>query len=190
VNWLIMPFSMALLAWIFIAHLFRPWLPSDQITGYTAGLILLAAAPCTAMVFVWSNLVDGEPHFTLRCPHSLELLRETEPITAAAESDPDNPPLMDEELERVEAVRARTGLSQGRFAEAYRINVARLRDLEQGRTKPDRAMLAYLMVIEREPEGVERALREGVRARAQYSPPGLLYSIRCNISFCTSDVPS
>jgi ACR3 family arsenite transporter len=56
---------MALLAWIFIAHLFRPYLPADQIASYTAGLILLAAAPCTAMVFVWSNLVDGEPHFTL-----------------------------------------------------------------------------------------------------------------------------
>jgi arsenite transporter len=65
VNWLIKPFSMALLAWIFIAHLFRPYLPADQIGSYTAGLILLAAAPCTAMVFVWSNLVDGEPHFTL-----------------------------------------------------------------------------------------------------------------------------
>jgi arsenite transporter len=65
VNWLIKPFSMALLAWIFVAHLFRPYLPSDQISSYTAGLILLAAAPCTAMVFVWSNLVDGEPHFTL-----------------------------------------------------------------------------------------------------------------------------
>ena len=65
VNWLVKPFSMALLAWIFIAHLFRPWLPADQISSYTAGLILLAAAPCTAMVFVWSNLVDGEPHFTL-----------------------------------------------------------------------------------------------------------------------------
>lgn len=65
VNWLIKPFSMALLAWIFVAHLFRPWLPADQIASYTAGLILLAAAPCTAMVFVWSNLVDGEPHFTL-----------------------------------------------------------------------------------------------------------------------------
>jgi len=65
VNWLVKPFSMALLAWIFIAHLFRPYLPADQIGGYTAGLILLAAAPCTAMVFVWSNLVDGEPHFTL-----------------------------------------------------------------------------------------------------------------------------
>ena len=65
INWLVKPFSMALLAWIFIAHLFRPWLPPEQIGSYTAGLILLAAAPCTAMVFVWSNLVDGEPHFTL-----------------------------------------------------------------------------------------------------------------------------
>jgi ACR3 family arsenite transporter len=65
VNWLVKPFSMALLAWIFVAHLFRPYLPADQISSYTAGLILLAAAPCTAMVFVWSNLVDGEPHFTL-----------------------------------------------------------------------------------------------------------------------------
>jgi ACR3 family arsenite transporter len=65
INWLVKPFSMALLGWIFIAHLFRPFLPADQIDGYIAGLILLAAAPCTAMVFVWSNLVDGEPHFTL-----------------------------------------------------------------------------------------------------------------------------
>ncbi|WP_363352253.1 ACR3 family arsenite efflux transporter [Methylocystis echinoides] len=65
VNWLVKPFSMALLGWIFISHLFRPFLPADQIDGYIAGLILLAAAPCTAMVFVWSNLVDGEPHFTL-----------------------------------------------------------------------------------------------------------------------------
>jgi arsenite transporter len=65
VNWLIKPFSMALLGWIFIAHLFRPFLPADQVNSYIAGLILLAAAPCTAMVFVWSNLVDGEPHFTL-----------------------------------------------------------------------------------------------------------------------------
>lgn len=65
VNWLIKPFSMALLAWIFVAHLFRPFLPADQVSSYIAGLILLAAAPCTAMVFVWSNLVDGEPHFTL-----------------------------------------------------------------------------------------------------------------------------
>ena len=65
VNWLVKPFSMALLGWIFIAHLFRPLLPADQVDSYIAGLILLAAAPCTAMVFVWSSLVDGEPHFTL-----------------------------------------------------------------------------------------------------------------------------
>jgi len=65
INWLVKPFSMALLASIFIAHLFRPLLPAAQIDSYIAGLILLAAAPCTAMVFVWSNLVEGEPHFTL-----------------------------------------------------------------------------------------------------------------------------
>ncbi|OYV41745.1 MAG: arsenical-resistance protein [Rhodospirillales bacterium 20-64-7] len=65
VNWLVKPFSMALLASLFIAHLFRPFLPAGQIDAYIAGLILLAAAPCTAMVFVWSNLVEGEPHFTL-----------------------------------------------------------------------------------------------------------------------------
>ena len=65
VNWAVKPFSMALLAWLFIGWLFRPYLPADQIDSYIAGLILLAAAPCTAMVFVWSNLVDGEPHFTL-----------------------------------------------------------------------------------------------------------------------------
>jgi ACR3 family arsenite transporter len=65
VNWLVKPFSMALLAWIFIRHLFAPWLPADQIDSYIAGLILLAAAPCTAMVFVWSRLSDGDPMFTL-----------------------------------------------------------------------------------------------------------------------------
>ena len=65
INWGVKPFSMALLGWIFIRHLFAPWLPADQIDAYIAGLILLAAAPCTAMVFVWSNLADGEPHFTL-----------------------------------------------------------------------------------------------------------------------------
>jgi ACR3 family arsenite transporter len=65
VNWLVKPFSMALLAWLFLGHLFRPLLPAGMIDGYIAGLLLLAAAPCTAMVFVWSNLVDGEPHFTL-----------------------------------------------------------------------------------------------------------------------------
>jgi ACR3 family arsenite transporter len=65
INWAVKPFSMAALGWLFIGHLFRPYLPSDQITSYIAGLILLAAAPCTAMVFVWSNLSKGEPHFTL-----------------------------------------------------------------------------------------------------------------------------
>ncbi len=65
INWAIKPFSMALLGWLFIGWLFREYLPADQINSYIAGLILLAAAPCTAMVFVWSNLSDGEPHFTL-----------------------------------------------------------------------------------------------------------------------------
>jgi arsenite transporter len=65
VNWLVKPFSMALLGWLFIGWLFRPYLPTGQIDSYIAGLILLAAAPCTAMVFVWSNLMDGEPNFTL-----------------------------------------------------------------------------------------------------------------------------
>ena len=65
INWGIKPFSMALLGWYFIGFLFRPLLPADQINSYIAGLILLAAAPCTAMVFVWSNLTKGEPHFTL-----------------------------------------------------------------------------------------------------------------------------
>lgn len=65
VNWAVKPFSMALLGAFFIGHLFAPMLPSDQIQSYIAGLILLAAAPCTAMVFVWSNLCDGEPNFTL-----------------------------------------------------------------------------------------------------------------------------
>lgn len=65
VNWGVKPFSMALLAWLFIGYLFRGWLPEEQIDSYIAGLILLAAAPCTAMVFVWSNLSRGEPHFTL-----------------------------------------------------------------------------------------------------------------------------
>lgn len=65
INWAVKPFSMALLGWLFIGWLFRPYLPAEQIDSYIAGLILLAAAPCTAMVFVWSNLVDGEPHFTL-----------------------------------------------------------------------------------------------------------------------------
>jgi arsenite transporter len=65
VNWAVKPFSMAALAWLFVGHLFRPYLPAQQIDSYVAGLIILAAAPCTAMVFVWSNLTRGEPHFTL-----------------------------------------------------------------------------------------------------------------------------
>ncbi|MFO1116226.1 MAG: ACR3 family arsenite efflux transporter [Beijerinckiaceae bacterium] len=65
INWAVKPFSMAALGWFFVGHVFRPYLPSDQINSYIAGLILLAAAPCTAMVFVWSNLTKGEPHFTL-----------------------------------------------------------------------------------------------------------------------------
>ncbi|WP_137130511.1 ACR3 family arsenite efflux transporter [Rhizobium sp. FY34] len=65
INWAVKPFSMALLGWLFIGWLFRPLLPAAQIDSYIAGLIILAAAPCTAMVFVWSNLTKGEPHFTL-----------------------------------------------------------------------------------------------------------------------------
>ncbi len=65
VNWAVKPFSMALLGWFFIRGVFAEYLPADQIDSYIAGLIILAAAPCTAMVFVWSNLCDGEPNFTL-----------------------------------------------------------------------------------------------------------------------------
>jgi arsenite transporter len=65
INWLVKPFSMAFLAWLFIRILFAPMLPADQIDSYIAGLILLAAAPCTAMVFVWSRLTGGDPYFTL-----------------------------------------------------------------------------------------------------------------------------
>ncbi len=65
INWAVKPFSMALLGWIFVRHLFAPYLPAAQIDSYFAGLILLAAAPCTAMVFVWSRLSEGDPYFTL-----------------------------------------------------------------------------------------------------------------------------
>ena len=65
VNWAVKPFSMALLGWIFLRHVFADWLPPEQIDSYMAGLILLAAAPCTAMVFVWSNLCRGDANFTL-----------------------------------------------------------------------------------------------------------------------------
>lgn len=94
-------------------------------------------------------------------------------LTAAAMADADNPPLTADELARVQAaravrqVRAQTGLSQARFAEAYRINLGRLRDLEQGRTQADSALLAYLTVIEREPEAVARALAQAAPAAAR-----------------------
>ena len=65
VNWLVKPFSMAFLGWLFIRHVFAPYLPPDQLDSYIAGLILLAAAPCTAMVFVWSRLTNGDANFTL-----------------------------------------------------------------------------------------------------------------------------
>ncbi|HEY4318698.1 MAG TPA: ACR3 family arsenite efflux transporter [Herbaspirillum sp.] len=65
VNWAVKPFSMALFGWLFIRHWFAPYLPADQLDSYIAGLILLAAAPCTAMVFVWSRLTGGDPYFTL-----------------------------------------------------------------------------------------------------------------------------
>jgi len=65
INWAVKPFSMALLGWLFIRQVFSPWLPADQLDSYIAGLILLAAAPCTAMVFVWSRLTGGDPVFTL-----------------------------------------------------------------------------------------------------------------------------
>ncbi|MGL5813353.1 MAG: ACR3 family arsenite efflux transporter [Aeromonas sp.] len=65
INWLVKPFSMAFLGWLFIRGLFADWLPADQLDSYVAGLILLAAAPCTAMVFVWSRLTHGDPYFTL-----------------------------------------------------------------------------------------------------------------------------
>ena len=87
-----------------------------------------------------------------------------EEINAAAESDPDNPPLTEEELQKmadvqfIRSVREGTGLSQAKFAEAYRINPSRLRDLEQGRTSPDSALRAYLTVIARRPEVVTACL--------------------------------
>src|SRR5688572_18490072 len=65
INWAVKPFSMALLGWIFVRHVFAPYLPAEQLDSYIAGLILLAAAPCTAMVFVWSRLSNGDPYFTL-----------------------------------------------------------------------------------------------------------------------------
>ena len=65
INWAVKPFTMAFLGWLFVRHVFAPYLPADQLDSYIAGLILLAAAPCTAMVFVWSRLTQGDPYFTL-----------------------------------------------------------------------------------------------------------------------------
>lgn len=65
INWAVKPFTMAFLAWVFVRHVFAAWLPAEQLDSYVAGLILLAAAPCTAMVFVWSQLTKGDPYFTL-----------------------------------------------------------------------------------------------------------------------------
>ncbi len=106
---------------------------------------------------------SAPPKLTAAERARLAALSDTE-ITAAAKTDVDNPPLSADELDRLESVRwvrqvrARTGLSQARFAKMYRINVARLRDLEQGRTQADSALKAYLTVIEREPEAVRRAI--------------------------------
>ena len=106
---------------------------------------------------------NNPPRFTPEELARLDALTDEE-ITAAAESDPDNPPLTEEELTKIETIqllreaRKRTGLSQTQFAARYRINVARLRDWEQGRSVPDSAAFAYLQVIAREPEAVDRAL--------------------------------
>jgi putative transcriptional regulator len=95
----------------------------------------------------------------------LESMTDAE-ITAAAKADPDNQPRTSDELGKVRSARVvrqarqHSGLSQAAFAKTYRINVARLRDLEQGRTRADSALLAYLTVIERDPDAVRRALNE------------------------------
>ena len=94
INWLVKPFSMALLGWLFIGVLFRPFLPAAQIDSYIAGLILLAAAPCTAMVFVWSSLTDGDPNFTLiagraeRHDHGVRLRADRRPAARACPRSP------------------------------------------------------------------------------------------------------
>jgi putative transcriptional regulator len=106
---------------------------------------------------------DSAPELSLALRDRLGAMTEAE-ISLAAEADADNPPLSDIELSKVRSARVvrqarlRSGLSQAAFAKTYRINVARLRDLEQGRTQADSALLAYLTVIEREPETVRRAL--------------------------------
>lgn len=106
---------------------------------------------------------DNLPTLTAEQSARLDEMTDAQ-VTAAAMADADNPPLTADEMARMEAasvvrrVRARTGLSQGNFAKRYRISVGRLRDLEQGRTKADSALLAYLAVIDSEPDAVNRAL--------------------------------
>jgi putative transcriptional regulator len=106
---------------------------------------------------------SNTPELSVAQRDRLDAMTEAD-ITAAAEADVDNPPLSDIELSKVRSAwvvrqaRLHSGLSQAAFAKTYRINVARLRDLEQGRTQADSALLAYLTVIEREPETVRRAL--------------------------------
>jgi putative transcriptional regulator len=109
--------------------------------------------------------LDALPAMTPEALARLDAMTDAE-IEAAALSDPDNPPMTEEELTRMEAgvpiqrIRRRTGLSQAQFAAQYRINLARLRDLEQGRTRADSALLAYLTLIDREPDVVKRVLAE------------------------------
>jgi putative transcriptional regulator len=109
--------------------------------------------------------LDALPPMTPEALARLDAMTDAE-IEAAALSDPDNPPLTEEELTRMAAgapiqrIRRRTGLSQAQFAAQYRINLARLRDLEQGRTRADSALLAYLTLIDREPDVVKRVLAE------------------------------
>jgi putative transcriptional regulator len=106
---------------------------------------------------------NSPPVLSLAARERLESMTDAE-ITLAAEQDPDNPPLTEAELAKVRSarlvrrVRGRLGLSQAAFAKAYRISTGRLRDLEQGRTQADSALVAYLTVIEKEPDAVRRAL--------------------------------
>jgi putative transcriptional regulator len=124
---------------------------------------------------------SAPPKLTTVERERLEHMTDAE-ITAAAMTDPDNPPLSAEELAQLEAarfirsVRATSGLSQERFASVYRIKPGRLRDLEQGRTRPDSALLAYLTVISREPDAVRRALANVCVASQGEMPKGLTRS--------------
>jgi putative transcriptional regulator len=108
---------------------------------------------------------NNPPRMTPEALARLDAMTDAE-IEAAALSDPDNPPPTEDEIARMEAgvpiqrIRRRTGLSQAQFAAQYRINLARLRDLEQGRTRADSALLAYLTLIDREPDVVKRVLAE------------------------------